>query len=242
MKKNITQLVLIAFLVAATCTAGLYFLLGQAPPAAASGPTVKILVASKKLDRGQVLTSEDWKSVDWPGEKAPPGMVAASDALGEMSVVVPLAEGEPLTKNKLASARGDGGGMGVPVGMRAVSVRVADSPGVIRLLQAGHWVDLQQVDSNNARTFLRKMQVLELTALKSDGRGESAVVTLLAQPDQADQISLVDAKGALRLLLRNPTEDTNVSSNLEQPNAEIAGKSFLETNPKVHKAALVAKR
>ena len=55
-----------------------------------------------------------------------------------------ISEDEPVFASHLATLR-SGGGSGVPAGMRAVSVHVTDSTGVMALLRAGQKVDVQVV-------------------------------------------------------------------------------------------------
>src|ERR1035437_295947 len=56
-----------------------------------------------------------------------------------LSVVQPIGENEPVTESRLTSrTSGAGAGLGVPAGMRAISVHVVDSSGVVSLLRPGH--------------------------------------------------------------------------------------------------------
>jgi Flp pilus assembly protein CpaB len=106
--------------------------------------------------------------------------------------------------------------LGIPHGMRAVSVHVAGSAGVIRLLAPGHRVDVQAIhqpagraDSQPAlRTLVQNIEVfrVELEGDGDRGRAGQAVVTLLARPEEADLLALADSAMQLRLLLRDPSD------------------------------------
>ncbi|MCW5977225.1 MAG: hypothetical protein KIT09_04070 [Bryobacteraceae bacterium] len=116
-----------------------------------------------------------------------------------------------------AQAERPGDALGIPSGMRAVSVHVVDSSGVVRLLRPGHRVDVQMVYSlagNPPGTALRTVaQNLEVFRSDDGAPGErpsAPVVTLLARPDEADALGLADTAARIRLLLRHP-KDAEIS-------------------------------
>jgi Flp pilus assembly protein CpaB len=96
--------------------------------------------------------------------------------------------------------------------MRAVSVHVSDSTGVLALLREGHRVDVQVVRRPSAttevRTALQNLQVLSVTPQpEQTSQGHSLpVVTLLAKPSEADMLAAADAGARVRLTLRNPLD------------------------------------
>jgi Flp pilus assembly protein CpaB len=222
MKKNLTLLILIALAVAGLCTAGLYFVLaGRVQTAQPAGPSQTFLVAARKLPRGATLSRADVREVPWQGAELPKAYFRDPSATKGLRVVFELAEGEPLTDSKVFSAAtGKGAGLGIPVGQRAVSVRVFDSPGVVNLLQPGHFVDLQYVDPAKSRTFLRKIEVLALQGPREGTNAtNAAVLTLLVAPEQADEVSAADAQSKVRILLRNPLEGLEAPASAELTHA-----------------------
>jgi Flp pilus assembly protein CpaB len=93
--------------------------------------------------------------------------------------------------------------------MRAVSVHVTDSTGVLGLLRTGQMVDVQVVRGKlpdvQVRTALENLRVLSVIPqpeLTSQGVN-LPVVTLLATPADADVLATADAGGRVRLTLRN---------------------------------------
>ena len=106
--------------------------------------------------------------------------------------------------------------MGVPPGYRAVSIHVADSTGVVRMLHKGHRVDAQVMYDQNSttgqatrlRTVLQDLEVLRVESEpeSSEGRPVLPVVTLLARPVEADALGLADTAARIRLLLRHPLD------------------------------------
>jgi Flp pilus assembly protein CpaB len=99
--------------------------------------------------------------------------------------------------------------------MRAVSVHVTDSSGVMSLLRTGHKVDVQVMmqrgngPASLVRTALEGLQVLSVTPqVEQTSQGFNLpVVTLLAKPEEADVLALADSGARIRLTLRNPLDD-----------------------------------
>jgi Flp pilus assembly protein CpaB len=103
----------------------------------------------------------------------------------------------------------------VPLGMRAVSVQVADSSGVLALLKPGHRVDIQAVYNRGGlpvdselKTVLQGIEVLKVNPQPeaSPGRHALPVVTFLTLPADADVLALADSSARIRLALRHPED------------------------------------
>jgi Flp pilus assembly protein CpaB len=103
----------------------------------------------------------------------------------------------------------------VPKGMRAVSVQVADSTGVLALLKPGHRVDIQAVYNHGGspveselKTVLNNIEVLSVNPQPEawPGRHTLPVVTFLADPAEADVLALADSAARLRIALRHPED------------------------------------
>lgn len=103
----------------------------------------------------------------------------------------------------------------VPPGMRAVSVQVADSSGVLALLKPGQRVDIQAVYNRTGnpveaelKTVLQNIEVLTAgsTPEASPGRHTLPVVTFLTTPAESDVLALADSAARIRLALRNPED------------------------------------
>jgi len=179
--------------------------------ASSSAPRQPLVVATRNLDRGAVVTASDLKVSTWSGAEPLKGGYASPDQIVGKTIYEAVQENEPITQTRLASRDG-GAGNGVAAGMRAVSVRASDSSGVLRLLRPGNRVDVQVVASVHGaepslRTALQNLEVLSIDAPESAGGRQAApVVTLLATPAEADQVGLADSAGRIRLLLRNPLD------------------------------------
>jgi pilus assembly protein CpaB len=101
--------------------------------------------------------------------------------------------------------------------MRAVSVHVSDSSGVLAQLGPGQKVDVQVLitrKSSNGepelRTILEGVAVLAVNSqLDASSQGSNLpTVTLLTNPADADVLALADSGARVRLALRNPLDDS----------------------------------
>ncbi len=211
-KKNLVTLLAIAFMVALVATGMFYGLFVTKLMSNGSGKTV--VVAAKPLEAGAVLTADDVKSVAWPAEELPQGSFEHPEQVTGKTLFGSLSPAEPVLAARLASEEGGGQSAGVPAGMRAISVHVSDSSGVMSLLHAGHKVDVQVVipKTNDASAQLKTaMEGLEVLAVSNKAEASSQgfslpVVTLLAKPSDADILALADSGARVRLTLRNPLD------------------------------------
>lgn len=218
MKRNIVPLLGVAFVVATICTGVLYGLLAGRLRSAAAAPAQTVVVAAHKLNGGIVLRPEDLKLAPWPAA-LPAGAYTSIEKARDLVLVEPLQEGEPLTATRIASTQSAGAGAyAIPPGMRAVSVRVVDSPGITPLLRPGYHVDLQfpatQASGGvDVRTVLQNIEVLAINpqldaAAQANpmARAGLVVLALLVKPEQADLLSRADIGNRLRLVLRHPSD------------------------------------
>jgi pilus assembly protein CpaB len=213
-QNNVVKLLGIA-LVAAIVSTGIFYVLFVSKLASSTGSGKTMVVAAKSLNAGVVLQATDLKTIPWPTEQLPKGAYGnVADVVGS-TVFDPIGEDEPVMESRLANAQ-TAGGAGVPNGMRAVSVHVTDSTGVLALLRPGQKVDVQVVVTKKeqagaeVRTALEQLNVLSVrTTPEMSSQGASLpVVTLLAQPSEADVLAAADAGARVRLTLRNPLDQT----------------------------------
>jgi pilus assembly protein CpaB len=211
-KNNLYKLLGIAFVVAIVSTGVFYGLL--APKLSSSTGSGKMLVvAAKSLKPGTVLQSSDVKLMPWPQQELPKGAFGDVNDVAGKSVFAWIDEGEPVFETRLATEK-SAGLTGVPTGMRAASVHVTDSTGVVALLRAGQRVDVQVVTGRggeghevSVRTALSNLQVLSVSQAEQSSQGATApVVTLLAKPSEADVLAAADSGARVRVILRNPLD------------------------------------
>ena len=191
-----------------------------------SGPMAKapaaqelkdVVVSARPLGLGTIIKPGDIKVVKMAAEGFPKGAFSKDTEVLDRPVVSNILADEPILDGRLA-ARGAGAALQVviPVGMRAVTVRVNDVTGVAGYVLPGSHVDVLVTghppggDQTVTRTFLQNMQILATgQAMQADARGQAIqapTVTLMATPDQAELLTLANSEGHIQLILRNGTD------------------------------------
>ena len=213
MKKNLVPLVAVALAVAIVST-GIFY--GLFVGKLKGGPTQTVITAARPLAAGTVLTDADLGRIEWSGETIPTGMYTNNAELVGKTVLQPVDAGEPVLASRVIAK--NGGTLGVPEGMRAVSVHVSDSSGIISLLKPGYKVDVQIFGTRStsqgaegiARTMFQNISVLSVNPQaepSSQGGFTAPVVTLVVTPADADTLGVADSFGRIRLALRNPVDE-----------------------------------
>ena len=188
-------------------------------------PMSNIVVASRPLALGTPLTVQDLTLINWPKDTPLQGsFTRVQDCIGR-SLITPISKNEPILEAKLAPREaGVGLPAAIPVGMRAVSVRVDDVVGVSGFAMPGTMVDVlatgtpQGVDDSLTRTIIQDVRVLAAgQTVEQDKQGKPhtvGVVTLLLTPKQADQLTMASTDNRIHLALRN-TIDTKIIEKAE---------------------------
>ena len=176
-----------------------------------------VVVSARPLGTGTIIKPADIKIVKMAVESFPKGAFSKDTEVLDRPVVSNILADEPILDGRLA-ARGSGQALQVviPVGMRAVTVRVNDVTGVAGYVLPGSHVDVLVTghppggDQTVTRTFLQNMQILATgQAMQADARGQAIqapTVTLMATPDQAELLTLANSEGHIQLILRNGTD------------------------------------
>lgn len=215
MKRNMVPLLGIAFVAAIIATGVVYGIFGgklrgKAPEVAGTS----IVVATRDLERGAVIKPEDLQLSEVKGGLR--GSYSKKEEAVGSTLLEPLQKDEPLLDTRIASLdpRASGAGRGIAAGMRAVSIRVTESSGLMGLLHGGSHVDLQAVsDRNNStelRTILQNVEVLRVNPQlepTANSRLPLPIATMLVPEQYADLIALADAGARIRITLRNPLDD-----------------------------------
>lgn len=181
-------------------------------------PGIDVIVASDDLQVGARVEEHDIKIIRIPVSDLPPGAPRKrSDVLGH-GVIIPINKGEFILPTKLA---GENAGSGLPAlippGMRAVSVRVNDVVAVAGFVTPGTRVDVLLTGEpggggaeEETTTVLQNIAVLASGhTLERTATGEAqntAVITLLVSPDDAQRLTLASQQGKIQLALRNPLD------------------------------------
>ena len=184
----------------------------------------RVLVASRDMNVGRVLTPDDVREVDWPGEALPEGYsVSPSEVVGR-GLLIPVRANEPLLSSKLARKEAGGGlPIAIPEGRRAMSVKVDEVIGVAGFVLPGTRVDVlvtvdqaARQDEPASRLILQNIQVLAAgQTVQQDAQGEPQtvpVITLLVTPREAEKLTLAATKGRIQLALRNTLDMDSVET------------------------------
>jgi pilus assembly protein CpaB len=188
-------------------------------PAPANTDQKDVVVAIKPLPVGVNLKPADLRIDKVPTAHFPKGAFSKIEEVVDRPVVSNILPDEPILEGRLA-ARGSGAGLApiIPVGMRAVTVRVTDVAGVAGFVLPGLRVDvlvtgrMPSGDQTLTVTGLQNMLVLSAgQTIQPDARGQAIntpTVTLLATPEQAETLTLAGNQGSIQLVLRNGSDQT----------------------------------
>jgi pilus assembly protein CpaB len=183
-------------------------------------PMTTVVVAATDLTVGTKLEEKDLRLAQFPEGDLPPGVFHSSAEVVGRGVLVPMTKNEVVMASKVA---GENAGAGlpplIPPGMRAISVKVNDVISVAGFVTAGTRVDViltgnptRDGDPGNVTTttVLSNVQVLAAgQKLQRNEQGEPqqvTVITLLANPDDAQKLTLASTEGRIQLSLRNPLD------------------------------------
>lgn len=182
-----------------------------------SDPGVEVMVAANDLQVGSRVEEHDIRIIRIPGADLPPGAPRKrSDVIGH-GVIMPISKGEFILPKDLAPENAGAGLPSlIPPGMRAVSVRVNDVASVSGFVTPGTRVDVLVTATGvgsgeqQTTTVLQNVQVLASGhTLERSSTGEAqntAVVTLLVTPEDAQRLTLATNEGRIQLALRNPID------------------------------------
>jgi pilus assembly protein CpaB len=187
---------------------------GTQPKKAEAIELKDVVVAARPLSVGLTVKAADVKVVKLPAQAFPKGGFSKPEDVLDRPVVANILAEEPILEGRLAQ-RGSGVGLApvIPVGMRAVTVRVNDVVGVAGFVLPGMRVDVLITGNppgnrtTVTKTILQNILVLSAgKTLQTDASGkpvDAPNVTLLVTPQQAELLTLAGNEGRIQLVLRN---------------------------------------
>jgi pilus assembly protein CpaB len=193
-----------------------------------------VVIAARPLSIGLTVKATDLKVVKMPASHFPKGAFSKPEDVIDRPVVSNVLAEEPLLEGRLAQ-RGSGVGLApvIPVGMRAVTVRVNDVVGVAGFVLPGMRVDILITGAppgsgpnRMTKTVLQNIMVLSAgQTIQTDAAGKpvnAPNVTLLVSPPQAELLTLAGNEGHIQLVLRNGA-DQGIESTKGQNLAMLYG-------------------
>jgi pilus assembly protein CpaB len=203
-----------------------------------------LVVATRPLGTGVMIKPADIKVIRVPADAFPKGAFSKVEEVLDRPVVSSILLDEAVLEGRLA-AKGSGLGLAptIPVGMRALAVRVNDVAGVAGFVLPGMRVDVlvtgrpPNTDGSITNTVLQNILVLSAgQIMQADARGQAIqapTVTLLVTPDQAETLTLSNSEGHLQLVLRNSSDET-IENTPGKSIAELYGSAIhaAPTHPK----------
>jgi pilus assembly protein CpaB len=178
-----------------------------------------IVVATRPLSTGVMIKPADVKVIRVGADAFPKGAFGKVEEVLDRPVVSSILLDEPVLEGRLAS-KGSGLGLAptIPVGMRALAVRVNDVAGVAGFVLPGMRVDVlvtgrpPNAEGTITNTVLQNILVLSAgQIMQADARGQAIqapTVTLLVTPEQAETLTLSNNEGHIQLVLRNSSDET----------------------------------
>jgi pilus assembly protein CpaB len=224
MNRRLATILVIAFAIASLCSLLVYRLIANRMSAGRPAVTTRVVAAKADIKLGTILSADNLSTVEIAGT-APKGAILDKDKSSILGrgVISPIYEGEPIIEDRLAGGKNGGLAASIPVGMRAVAVRVDEvvnvsgfvTPGMrVDVLISGNPPDQQNASQGaqaQARTLLQNIQVLSAgTDYQKDTEGKPKqvqVVNLLVTPEQAELVTLAtNQQVKIQLVLRNPLD------------------------------------
>jgi len=189
----------------------------QASTGAGTEPGIEVIVAANDLQVGAKVGERDIKVIRIPASDLPAGAPRKKSDVLDHGVILPITKGDFILPTKLA---GENAGAGlpslIPPGMRAVSVRVNEVVSVAGFVTPGTRVDVLLTGTPGSGSEQQTTTVLQNVAVLASGHtlerantGEAqntAVITLLVSPDDAERLTLASTEGRIQLALRNPLD------------------------------------
>ena len=220
MNKRLALVFAFAFVISAAASLLIYRLVSARLDTAARPAQTKLLVAARDLALGTLIKEPDLKFADWTGPVPQHSLKAKEDAI-DRGVIAGIFTDEPILETRLAP-KGAGAGLAatIPVGMRAVAIRVNEVVGISGFAVPGMKVDVLILgnpgagsgrdSSTMSKILLQNMEVLSAgQQIQKDSEGKPVsvqVVNLLVTPEQAEILSLASNDARIQLVLRNPLD------------------------------------
>ncbi len=183
----------------------------------AAPPAHTLVVASKPLKFGDVITSSSLREIPWPDNAVPQGAFAKIVELtaGKRVVLIPIAVNEPILASNITGP-GQRGTLSslLKNGMKAVTIRVNDVGGVAGFVLPGDHVDVVLTRPGDKKVSVNDVVLQDVRVLGVDQMADNTAdkplvaraVTLEVDEMGGQKLALASMVGTLSLLLRKAGE------------------------------------
>ena len=222
MNKRFATVLLFALVVSAVASFLLYQALGARFKPQEAIATTEVPVARGPLEIGALIKDVDITTAPWPGGPPPNALLKKEEIVGR-GVIAAIYAGEPIRADRLAPI-GAGAGLAstIPMGKRAMALRVNDVVGVAGFVTPGQRVDLLILGAapngqgTVSKTLLQNIEILSAgQQIQKDAEGKPIpvpVVNILVSPEEAEVVSLASNHTQIQLVLRNPMDKEDVKT------------------------------
>lgn len=198
-------------------------------------PAHTLVVASKPLKFGDVITSSSLREISWPDNAVPQGAFAKIGELtvGKRVVLTPIAINEPILASNITGP-GQRGTLSAVLkdGMKAVTIRVNDVGDVGGFVLPGDHVDVVLTRPGDRKlsvtdVVLQDVRVLGVDQMADNTADKPAVVkavTLEVDEAGGQKLALASMVGTLSLLLRKAGETVDEATRQISP-LDLANKT-----------------
>ncbi len=221
MNRRLAAVFAFALVVAFIASFAVYrLIISQVRAPVRSVATSQLTVAAHDLQVGALIHDADLTQIAWAGRIPEYTIKNRQDVIGR-GVVATIYQNEPVLEKRLAP-KGAGAGLAstIPVGLRAVALRVNEVVGLAGFVLPGMHVDVlisgtspgtDQSHGSLCKTVLQNIEVLsagQRIEKNVEGKPEPVqVVNLLVTPNQAEIMSLASESTRVQLVLRNPLDE-----------------------------------
>jgi len=184
-----------------------------------SEPMVKVVVAGRAMERGEVITQADLLQRPIPVQYADSNSVTAANvsvALGQQ-LDSDVDEGRPILWAHLEGGLSPTFSGKVPEGLRAITIRVDEINSISGFLQPKDRVDLLLGHGSGERyrivPLIERLEIIATgvqTLVDKSREGATrqfSTITVQVTPEQAQRITLAQQIGKLTATLRNPDDE-----------------------------------
>ncbi len=230
-KKTNKKALLISLIFALIACALVYTMISKQNKPDEVRPKVKILVATRNINAGEKIQSQDINTIDVSEDSLPAGVVNDRKNIEGFYAREPIIMGEPFRKERLTEADELALSFNIPEDMRAFTVYVNEDTLFSNQLRVGDRVDVignfevEAYEGKNVKTskiFLQNIEVLAIGSnrIKKNTEGAGAnttdesqlpkTVTLSVTPVDAEKMAFASNYASYTFALRGNKDDKNV--------------------------------